>query len=130
VLVFLLAVGAGRRAVLHLVSETPVIPTGGCSSAVPVGQSVVRAAVPGTVVTVSGAGGTVPGSGAVPFSAESLHPAGQFFNVLNELGVVGWFANARERRPGDGLGYTVRAAARSVELNVSLGGKDGLYFPR
>jgi hypothetical protein len=51
-------------------------------------------------------------------SVLSLQPAGQFLNGLHELGVAGWLVNARERRPGDGLGYTVRG----MKLNIRLVG--------
>jgi hypothetical protein len=75
-------------------------------------------------------GAAVARAGAIPLSDESLHPPGQFLNSLHELGVVGRLANAREGRPGDGLGYTVREAGRSVELNIRLGGEGGLNVPR
>jgi hypothetical protein len=100
------------------------------------GRFVVDATISGAGVTVYGAAGTVLGTGAavaragaIPLSDESLHLPRQFYNALHELGVVGWLANARERRPGDGLGYTVRVAGRGVKLNIRLGGEGGLNVP-
>jgi hypothetical protein len=76
-----------------------------------------------------GAGSTVSGTGAtVPLSAEGLHPAGQSLRLLRELG-VGWCVNARERRPGDGLGYSVGTAGRGVKLDIRLGGESDLNVP-
>jgi hypothetical protein len=54
----------------------------GAMAAASVGRSLVLGA------TASVAAGKVPGTGAVPLSAESLHPPRQFFNALHELGVV------------------------------------------
>jgi hypothetical protein len=106
----------------------------GCSSALPGGRSVVGASVPRAEGAVTGAMGTVPktgatvrGAGVVPLSCESLHPAGQLCNALCELGIVGWLADARESRPGDGLSYSVSTAGRSVKFNIRLGGEGGLH---
>jgi hypothetical protein len=57
--------------------------------------------------------------------AESLHPAGHC-NALRELGVVGWLADAHERRPRDGLSYTVSTARSSVKFDIRLGREGGL----
>jgi hypothetical protein len=138
--VLLLAEGAGLSTILCPAPEAAVVPAGGCCGFVYGGRSVVGVAASGAwravseaIVTVSGAGGTVPGTeatvagaGAVPLSVKSLHPPRQFFSALHELGAVRWLANARERRPGDGLGDTVRIVGRSVELNLRMASESGL----
>jgi hypothetical protein len=143
VLVSLLAVGAGRRAILRLISEALVIPAEIRRGVVPRGRSGERAAALGAGATVCGAAATIAGTGAtvpgavvtisgtgatVPFSAEGLHPAGQVLYLLHECG-VGWCANARELRPGDGLGYAVGTACCGVKLDIVLGGEGDLYVP-
>jgi hypothetical protein len=119
-------VGAGLGATLYSVSVALVVPAVGVGSVMSRGRSVVGAAVPGAVVTVSGAGGTVPGTGAVPLGAEGLHPPRQLINACHQLGVVSWVANASERRPGDGLRDTVCIVGRSVQRNFGMAYESGL----
>jgi hypothetical protein len=106
-----------------------------CCRAVPGERSVVGAAAPGdggavpeAVVMVFGAGGMVPGTGAmVPLSAESFHPLRQLINASHQLGVV---ANASECRPGDGLGNTVHIVGCSDQRNLGMTYESGLDVVR
>jgi hypothetical protein len=129
----LLTQGTGLSTILCPGPEASVVPAGVCCGVVSSERFVIGAtifgagvSVSGASVTVRGTGATVPGAGAVPLSVESLHPAGQFFSALHELGVVHWVANASERRPGDGPGDTVRIVGCSVQRNFGMAYESGL----
>jgi hypothetical protein len=48
--------------------------------------------------------------------------------VLHEVG-GGWFASAREFRPGDSLGDAVGTTCRGVKWNIRLGSEGDLNAP-
>jgi hypothetical protein len=93
-------------------------------------------AVPGTVVSsrdgagtmVSGAQMTVPGEWVVPLSAESHHLEREFLDAHQKLVIVRRLANVRECGWRSSLGDVVCTVGSSVQLNLWMASKSGLYF--
>jgi hypothetical protein len=128
---------AGPGTVLRPVPEALVIPAGGCGSVKSGGRSAGGAtvtgaeeSVPGAVARVCRPGRTVPGTGVVPFGAESFHTLGEFVNAPQKFCIVCWLDNARGRGPRSRLDDAVCADGRSVQLDPRMGGKSGPYVGR
>jgi hypothetical protein len=120
-LVTLLAVGAGLSTLLRLGSVVAMVPVEGGSSIISGRESASRAAVPGT-------GARIPGAAvrAVPLGTECCHLAGEVLDPLQKCGAVRVWDNARECRPGCGLGDTVRTVDQGVQATLGTDGEDGL----